>query len=459
MCWWWLPCVCNPRVARVYCGDLLKYWARPRLQRVVCGSLPWLAMPLVFILVGALVEYPRIMQNWGISGGPHGCALHLGDEQRVTYTACDSKKACNDYNQTYDVSPNALCELACPEWDNPLKKSWQKCWGNCVENGFKSAFTDMHVRGVDVPIREQVTVKYIPYTVTFNVPTLAEAAEAGFGALKEMRPELAGLQVNMTGRFGQIVESKEHTFCEFEKGGNKDIRGDVTGETYKVGVDGGSRCFTKNYWWMDSGMDLDLDEFGISLGKFDDDYTSDYCTKSAGGYAPNFWPDTALHNILDLGRIDDLYWWKDTVNPAGKQSLFEGIECRISLAPLPDPATGKLPLSVQYPAPTHPFVYVLPRPFGGWFNAASQPLWPFRPYAVFSILFWVFFSLIWLPHLCLRVCAVQETPKDSRLDSKIFKLLSDQASHAAVLRSHRLLALPRDTRHWKRSVRFAAMDS
>ena len=123
------------------------------------------------------------------------------------------------YRNSTHGNGNVLCELACPPWDTQqsnLHGSWQKCWGNCVENGFKGAFSDAQKNG-DRPILEQITVEYIPYTVTFTVPTLAEAKATGFGALAKMRPGLAGLHVNITGEFAHIVDDDLKTFVRFEK--------------------------------------------------------------------------------------------------------------------------------------------------------------------------------------------------------------------------------------------------
>jgi hypothetical protein len=226
LCWWWLPCLCNPQVARVYCCDLVKYWARPRLGRIFCGSFPFLALPLVFLLVAIFVEYPRALSNYGpVGGAGRACHIrvHRGENTTQTFTACDSKEACKAnpltrVNKTHG-NGNALCELACPPWDQEASKlygSWQKCWGNCVENGFKGAFTKAMKNG-DVPILEQITVEYLPYTVTFSVPTLAEANTAGFGALAKMRPGLAGLHINITGTFARLLDQHDKTFVRFEK--------------------------------------------------------------------------------------------------------------------------------------------------------------------------------------------------------------------------------------------------
>ena len=414
-CWWWAPCACNPRVSRVYCSDLLKYWIRPRLGRLLCGGFPWLSLPLVFILVGVFVGYPRAERNWGRVEG--GCTVHIHHDQltRSTFTACDSKESCHRNpltrtNKTHGDA-NVLCEHACPLWDTidaANQGSWQKCWGNCRENGFKKAFSDANARErQDVPILEQITVKYVPYTITFRVPTQAEADDSGFSALREMRPNLAGIRVNITGQFGQLDSDKDRTFIRFERGGGKDVGGPVVGSTYEAEV-GGTRCYTEDYWWLDSAFDMDWQEFGAQFGA-GVDYTSSYCNPgvSVPGWAPKFSPDAVLDNLVRLGRVDAPHVLKKSENgnapSSGKRSSFQGVQCRLSMAPLADPSTGKLPDSVQYPAPVHPTVYVLPTPFGGWFNSASQPPWPYASYAVWPALFWAFSTLMWLPHILHRL--------------------------------------------------------
>jgi hypothetical protein len=163
----------------------------------------------------------------------------------------------------------------------------------------------------------------------------------------------------------------------------------------KQGVDG-TKCYTPNYWWVHSDFDLEWEEFGMYLGE--PEYTSSYCNpgNEIPGWAPSFGADPVIDNIVSYGTLSDPFTRSQKPPPADPASSLVDTTCRISLAPLPDPNTGKMPASIQYPAPLHPTVYVVTRQFGGWFISATQPEWPFRPYGTLVGLFWAGFTLFWL---------------------------------------------------------------
>ena len=351
-------------------------------------------MPLVFIVVAITVEYPRALNNYGpVGGADAACHIHIHRDEihKETFTACDSKESCN----------------ATPLLAN-FDGAWKKCWGNCVENGFKYEFT-LASEGGYVPVHEQITVEYIPYSTTFQVPTLAEAKVSAFGALQEMRPGLAGLHVNITGKFAHIVSLFNETFVKFKTPDGYDSWGSIDG----------TNCYEENYWWVDSGLDFEWQEFDIYVGE--PEYTSSYCYPGPGvpGYAPQLDPDPAINAILRYGTVSDPFTQRigSPPPPGTLPSQLADKTCRISMAPLPDPVTGKMPAHVQYPMPVHPSIYVLPRPFSGWFIISTQPEWPFRPYGNLIGLFWASFTLFWVYHIffdyliwILYACRLSEMP-------------------------------------------------
>lgn len=171
----------------------------------------------------------------------------------------------------------------------------------------------------------------------------------------------------------------------------------------KQSIKGKSVCYKPNYWWVDSGVDVEWEEFGIYLGE--PEYTSSYCNPglSIPGYAPGNIVDPVIDNILHFGSLSDSFNIRPaSARPSQPASMLVDKTCRVSLAPLPDPVTGKMPASVQYPAPLHPTVYIASRPFAGWFISATQPEWPFRPYGTLVGLFWAGFTLFWLWHFFMN---------------------------------------------------------